>query len=50
MSSLVEWGRQQGAKTAYLQVMASNQAAINLYESLGFREHHRYWYRRKHEG
>lgn len=47
MSSLVEWGRQQGAKTAYLQVTATNEAAKQLYASLGFREHHRYWYRRK---
>jgi GNAT superfamily N-acetyltransferase len=47
MSSLLAWGKQQGAKTAYLQVMANNEPAKTLYSNLGFQEHHRYWYRRK---
>jgi ribosomal protein S18 acetylase RimI-like enzyme len=47
VSSLLAWGREQGAKTGYLQVLSTNQAALELYRSLGFIEHHRYWYRKK---
>lgn len=35
----------QGVSTAYLQVVMTNVAAINLYESLGFGEAYRYAYR-----
>lgn len=44
VTSLLSWGVVQGAKTAYLQVVTTNKPARNLYESLGFRTHHRYWY------
>ena len=44
MEALLDWGAEQGATTAYLQVLADNAPALALYERLGFTEHHRYRY------
>jgi GNAT superfamily N-acetyltransferase len=44
MYALLEWGAEQGATTAYLQMLGDNEPARGLYERLGFREHHRYRY------
>ncbi|MDJ1157471.1 GNAT family N-acetyltransferase [Chelatococcus sp. SYSU_G07232] len=44
VSSLMAWGREQGAAEAYLQVMATNAPAIALYRSLGFADAYRYAY------
>ncbi|MFV8395971.1 N-acetylglutamate synthase, CG3035 family [Corynebacterium hindlerae] len=41
---MVNWGIEHGATDAYLQVLASNDAGIGLYEKLGFVEHHRHRY------
>jgi len=44
-NSLLSWGLAQGARFAYLQVEESNQAAVNLYQKLGFKKSYSYWYR-----
>jgi GNAT superfamily N-acetyltransferase len=45
MAAILQWGKQQGAETAYLQVLTDNHAALTLYDSMGFSERYRYWYR-----
>jgi GNAT superfamily N-acetyltransferase len=44
MDALLEWGAEQGATTAYLQVLGDNAPAVALYDRLGFRTHHSYRY------
>lgn len=44
---MLEWGAQKGASDAYLQVLATNDAGIGLYDKLGFTEHHRHRYARQ---
>lgn len=44
--ALLHWGAAQGARRAYVQVRAENDAALALYPTLGFTEQHRYRYAR----
>ncbi len=39
--ALLGWGGDRGATSAYVQVLADNTAATQLYESMGFTVHHR---------
>ena len=43
----LRWAASQGAHRAWLQVMASNRAALNLYTRLGFETAYAYVYRQK---
>lgn len=45
ITSLMAWGRNEGAHTAYLQVREDNEVARALYESLGFESAYRYVHR-----
>ena len=44
LATLGAWARDCGADRSVLQVEIHNEAAIGLYEGLGFKEHHRYGY------
>ncbi|MCR4941029.1 MAG: GNAT family N-acetyltransferase [Treponemataceae bacterium] len=45
--SLIAKTREIGAKSAYLQVVQTNEAAKKLYEKLGFERLYSYWYMKK---
>jgi ribosomal protein S18 acetylase RimI-like enzyme len=50
LAGLVRWGLAGGARHAYLQVTAENEAARPLYEGLGFTTRYSYHYRTKSLG
>jgi ribosomal protein S18 acetylase RimI-like enzyme len=43
--SALKWARSHGAREAWMQVEANNDAALSVYRSLGFAEAYRYHYR-----
>lgn len=45
VTCLMDWGRREGAHTAYLQVREENAIARSLYGALGFRSAYRYRHR-----
>ncbi|KAB7672074.1 GNAT family N-acetyltransferase [Bacillus sp. B1-b2] len=47
IQNILQWGMDNGAKYAYLQVMLNNAPALKLYSKLGFKEIYKYWYRIK---
>lgn len=49
LESALKWALSRGARTAWLQVVASNVEAMGLYAALGFNELYRYEYRRERE-
>lgn len=44
-AALWQWGRDHGAVRTCLSVLADNEAAVSLYERLGYWRHHDYHYR-----
>jgi GNAT superfamily N-acetyltransferase len=49
MQALTEWSLEQGALRLYLQVIASNEPAVSLYEKLGYEVNYCYHYRIKYD-
>lgn len=47
IQNILQWGKENGAKYAYLQVILNNTPALKLYSKLGFEEVYKYWYRIK---
>ena len=43
-SAILEKARETGAQHAYLQVVQTNNVAVNLYKKLGFEKIYSYWY------
>lgn len=43
--TMLAWAATQGAERSYLQVVSTNEAAVAMYDALGFTESYRYWYR-----
>lgn len=49
VATLLEWAASLGARSAYLQMVPDNHAAMALYEPFGFATHHAYRYLRPPE-
>ncbi len=46
-AAIMQAGKAQGCKTAYLQVLADNYGARAMYAQLGYQETYEYWFRTK---
>lgn len=49
LTSALRWARMRSARTAWLQVKATNEAALKLYDRFGFQEAYRYSYWRQEQ-
>lgn len=47
LKAMLNYGKELSLETAYLQVVDENTIAKSLYQSLGFKEEYKYWYRKK---
>jgi len=47
VTALLQAAKSRGARSSYLQVIRGNSVAEKLYESLGYREHYGYHYRKR---
>jgi N-acetylglutamate synthase len=45
VAHLIDWGRQEGAHTAFLQVDRENTRAVTIYRRFGFVPQYLYWHR-----
>ena len=46
-TAIMNYGKEQGCDTAYLQVLSDNHGARALYRQLGYTETYEYWFRTK---
>ncbi|MEH6445819.1 MAG: GNAT family N-acetyltransferase, partial [Oceanospirillaceae bacterium] len=47
LQGIYSWAKENDADQSYLQVVANNQAAVELYTKLGYTQSYEYWYRIK---
>ena len=47
VTGMLSWGKQQGARHAYLQMVIGNMPAKSLYAKFNFKHMYEYWYRVK---
>ena len=47
VNAILNNGKREGSKKAYLQVEIKNENATALYYKMGFKELYKYWYRKK---
>ena len=45
--AMISKAKEMGAEHVFLQVVQSNQVAMNLYQKLGFQKKYTYWYMKK---
>ena len=46
-TGIMQYGKEKGCHTAYLQCLSSNHGARRMYEQLGYQETYSYWFRTK---
>jgi len=44
LREMLHWAKNNGSTKAYVQVLSSNQNALNLYKKLGYNHCYNYWY------